>query len=115
MKTPQDSPAPFDQGLFLVHLNRGKELFDKRHFSEAAEELEEARRMRPSDENVLNLLGLVYFKNERYREADKIYTQLIEVNPDSDTLHFNQALVCFKLGHLDRAEAAFLRALELCL
>jgi uncharacterized protein (AIM24 family) len=109
---PEESPTPFDQGLFLVHLNRGKELFDKRQFSEAAEELEQARRMRPSDDTVLNLLGLVYFKNERYREADKIYTQLIEVNPDSEILHFNHGLVCFKSGHLDRAEAAILRALE---
>lgn len=113
MARSSDTPTPFDQGLFLVHLNRGKECFGKRNYGEAAQELNQARRMRPTDETVLNLLGLAYFKLEKYQESDKIYRQLIEVNSISDVLHFNQGLVCFKLGALDRAEAAFLRALEL--
>ncbi len=107
------SSTPFDQGLFLVHLNRGREHFDARNFADAAEELEEARRLRPGDDTVLNLLGLAYFKQEKYREADSVYRKLIELNPDSSTLFFNLGLVCFKLSDLDRAEATFLRALEL--
>jgi hypothetical protein len=107
------SSTPFDQGLFLVHLNRGREHFDARNFADAAEELEEARRLRPGDESVLNLLGLAYFKQEKYREADAVYRRLIELNPESATLYFNLGLVCFKLSDLDRAEATFLRTLEL--
>ena len=107
------SSTPFDQGLFLVHLNRGREHFDKRSFVDAAEELEEARRLRPDDDSVLNLLGLAYFKQEKYKEADSVYRKLIELNPESYTLHFNLGLVCFKTGDLDNAEATFLRALEL--
>jgi uncharacterized protein (AIM24 family) len=107
------SSTPFDQGLFLVHLNRGREHFDARNFADAAEELEEARRLRPNDDTVLNLLGLAYFKQEKFREADSVYRKLIELNPDSPTLFFNLGLVCFKLSDLDRAEATFLRALEL--
>ena len=107
------SSTPFDQGLFLVHLNRGREHFEARNFADAAEELEEARRLRPGDDTVLNLLGLAYFRQESYREADSVYRKLIELNPDSPTLFFNLGLVCFKLSDLDRAEATFLRALEL--
>ena len=107
------SSTPFDQGLFLVHLNRGREHFDRRNFIDAAEQLEEARRLRPDDDSVLNLLGLAYFKQEKYRESDAVYRKLIEINPDSYTLHFNLGLVCFKMGDLDNAEAIFLRALEL--
>lgn len=107
------SSTPFDQGLFLVHLNRGREHFDKRSFGDAAEELEEARRLRPDDDSVLNLLGLAYFKQEKYKEADSVYRKLIELNPESYTLHFNLGLVGFKTGDLDNAEAIFLRALEL--
>ena len=69
--------------------------------------------MRLDDETVMNLLGLAYFKQENFRQADDIYRKLIETNPDSYTLHFNLGLICFKLGDLDRAEATFLRALEL--
>ncbi len=107
------SSTPFDQGLFLVHLNRGREHFDKRSFVDAAEELEEARRLRPDDDSVLNLLGLAYFKQEKYKDADSVYRKLIELNPESYTLHFNLGLVCFKTGDLDNAEAIFLRVLEL--
>lgn len=107
------SSTPFDQGLFLVHLNRGREHFDRRSFADAAEELEEARRLRPDDDSVLNLLGLAYFKQEKYKDADSVYRKLIELNPESYTLHFNLGLVCFKTGDLDNAEAIFLRALEL--
>jgi uncharacterized protein (AIM24 family)/Tfp pilus assembly protein PilF len=108
-----ESQTPFDQGLYLVHLNRGREHFEQRNFADAIQELDQARRLRPTDETVLNLLGLAYFKQEKYREADKVYNQLIDFNPGSDILYFNQGLVCFKLGALDRAEAAFLRALEI--
>jgi protein O-GlcNAc transferase len=107
------SSTPFDQGLFLVHRNRGREHFDKRSFGDAAAELEEARRLRPEDDSVLNLLGLAYFKQEKYKQADAVYRKLIDLNPESYTLHFNLGLVCFKTADLDNAEAIFLRALEL--
>lgn len=110
---PDNISAPFDQGLFLIHLNRGKEYLEKGNLPGAELELEEARRMRPSDDKVLNLLGLAYFKQEKYTEADEIYRLLILANPDSLPLHFNHGLICFKLGKLDQAEAAFLRALEI--
>jgi uncharacterized protein (AIM24 family) len=107
------APTPFDQGLFLVHLNRGMENFERRNFAIAERELEAARRMRPADQRVLNLLGLVYFKREKYTESAGIYRRLIDGNPDSYILHFNNGLICFKLGSLDQAEAAFLKALDL--
>ncbi len=89
------------------------ENFERRNFTVAERELEAARRMRPADQRVLNLLGLVYFKREKYNESASIYRALIDGNPDSYILHFNHALISFKLGSLDQAEAAFLKALDL--
>jgi uncharacterized protein (AIM24 family) len=105
--------GPFDQGLFLTHYNKGRELFEARRFDEAERQLEEAYLLRPRDPRVLNLLGLVYYRGDKLAKAEEIYRKLIAESPEAHTLHYNLGLVCFKLGRLDDAEAAFVKALEL--
>jgi len=105
--------APFDQGLFLTHFNKGKQLYDQRQFAEAEQQLEEAYLLRPRDPQVLNLLGLVYFKQEKLEKAEEIYRKLAAESPDAPTLFYNLGLICFKLNRLEEAESAFLKALEL--
>ena len=105
--------GPFDQGLFLTHYNKGRELFEARRFEEAERQLEEAYLLRPRDPRVLNLLGLVYFRGEKLSKAEEVYRKLIAESPDAHTLHYNLGLICFKLGRLEDAESAFLKALEL--
>jgi len=111
---PESSPrAPFDQGLFLTHLNKGKAHFDERRYEEAERELEEAYLLRPRDQKVLNLLGLVYFKQEKYDKAEEIYRKLVTESPEAHTLFYNLGLIHYKLNRLDEAETTFLKALEL--
>ena len=105
--------GPFDQGLFLTHYNKGRELFEARRFEEAERQLEEAYLLRPRDPRVLNLLGLVYYRGDKLGKAEEVYRKLIAESPEAHTLHYNLGLVCFKLGRLDDAEAAFVKALEL--
>src|SRR5262245_45206293 len=105
--------GPFDQGLFLAHFNKGKDLYDGRHYDEAERELEEAYLMRPRDARVLNLLGLVYFKQEKLDKAEEVYRKLVAESPEAHTLHYNLGLICFKLNRMEDAESAFLKALEL--
>ena len=105
--------APFDQGLFLAHFNKGKELYDERRFEEAERELEEAYLLRPRDQKVLNLLGLVYFKQEKLEKAEEVYRKLAAESPEAHTLYYNLGLIYFKLNRLEEAESAFLKALEL--
>ena len=105
--------GPFDQGLFLAHYNKGRELFEARHLDEAERQLEEAYLLRPRDPRVLNLLGLVYFRGEKLGKAEEVYRKLIAESPEAHTLHYNLGLICFKLGRLEDAESAFLKALEL--
>jgi uncharacterized protein (AIM24 family) len=105
--------GPFDQGLFLAHFNKGRELFEAKRYDEAERELEEAYLLRPRDPRVLNLLGLVYFRAEKLDKAEEVYRKLIAESPDAHTLHYNLGLICFKLGRLEDAESAFLKALEL--
>jgi uncharacterized protein (AIM24 family) len=105
--------APFDQGLFLTHLNKGKGYYDERRYEDAERELEEAYLLRPRDQKVLNLLGLVYFKEEKYEKAEEIYRKLVTESPDAATLHYNLGLIHYKLNRLEEAENTFLKALEL--
>ena len=105
--------APFDQGLFLTHLNKGKGFYEERRYEEAERELEEAYLLRPRDQKVLNLLGLVYFKQEKYDKAEEIYRKLVTESPEAHTLFYNLGLIHYKLGRMEEAETTFLKALEL--
>lgn len=113
---PERQPAvapPFDQGVFLLHYNRGREAFQEGRYAEARRELESAQRMRPDDADVLNLLGLVYFKTNAFPEAEVIYRRLIRENPNVFILHSNLGLILFKQGKHDEAETFLRRAIEL--
>lgn len=113
---PERDPAvapPFDQGVFLLHYNRGREAFQEARYAEARRELENAQRLRPDDADVLNLLGLVYFKTNAFPEAEVIYRRLAHENPNVFILHSNLGLILFKQGKLDESEHYLLRAIEL--
>jgi len=112
MPDPVVAP-PFDQGVFLLHYNRGREAFQEGRYAEARRELESAQRLRPEDSDVLNLLGLVYFKTNAFPEAEVIYRRLTTENPNVFILHSNLGLILFKQGKLDEAEKYLLRAIEL--
>jgi uncharacterized protein (AIM24 family) len=104
---------PFDQGVFLLHYNRGREAFQEGRTAEARRELEAAQRLRPDDADVLNLLGLVYFKTNAFPEAEVIYRRLIGENPNVFILHSNLGLILFKEGKHDEAEQFLRRAIDL--
>ena len=105
--------APFDQGVFLLHYNRGREAFQEARYAEARRELEAAQKLRPEDSDVLNLLGLVYFKTNAFPEAEVIYRRLAKENSGVFILHSNLGLILFKQGKLDEAEQFLLRAIDL--
>jgi uncharacterized protein (AIM24 family) len=112
MPDPVVAP-PFDQGVFLLHYNRGREAFQEGRYAEGRRELENAQRLRPDDSDVLNLLGLVYFKTNAFPEAEVIYRRLAQENPNVFILHSNLGLILFKQAKLEEAEQFLLRAVEL--
>ncbi len=108
-----DLAAPFNQGVFLLHYNRGREAYHEGRYAEARRELENAQKLRPDDPEVLNLLGLVYFKTNAFPEAEVIYRRLAKENPSVFILQSNLGLILFKQGKLDEAEEHLLRSVDL--
>ena len=114
MAADRDPVVPvFDHGVFLLHYNKGREAFQEGRYAEARRELENAQRMRPEHPDVLNLLGLVYFKTNSFPEAEVIYRRLANDNPNVFIVHSNLGLILFKQGKLDEAERFLQRAVEL--
>ncbi len=109
---PDATSGALDQGLFVGHFTRGKEFYDEHRYVEAERELEEAYVIRPRDPKVLNLLGVVYFKQQKLLKAEEVYQKLATDSPEAHTLFYNLGLIYFKLERLEEAEAALLKALD---
>ena len=75
--------------------------------------LEHVLKLAPENPQALKLLASANFKSEKYAEAAKLYTQLIETSPED--IEIILALgVCFHHEEdMETARACFKRALEL--
>ena len=82
-------------------------------FEDAWTELEQARTLRPQDEDVLNLVSVVEFKRGHYNEAARGRAPLLTDNPQSEVLRSNLGLILFKAGFLAEAELELRKAIEL--
>lgn len=92
-------PAPFfDHGLFLLHLNRGKEEMGRGHHEAARREFEEARRLRPRDPEVRLNLSITLFHLDQLVEAETMTRDLLAEHAESVPLLFNLGLILFKSG-----------------
>ncbi len=92
-------PAPFfDHGLFLLHLNRGKEEMGRGYHETARREFEEARRLRPRDPEVLLNLSITLFHLGQFEEAETMTRDLLAEHAESVPLLFNLGLILFKSG-----------------
>lgn len=113
MSTAAGDLPPVDQGLFLLHLNRARRGLRSGNFDAAWKELEQARGLRPRDEDVLSLVSVLEFKRGHYGEAAQAARSLVDDNPSSEVLRANLGLILFKAGQLAEAERALQQALEL--
>ncbi|MBI2838676.1 MAG: tetratricopeptide repeat protein [Acidobacteria bacterium] len=109
MTDTQVSPA-IDQGIFLLHRNKGREFFQRQQLADAERELEAAVRIRPEDELVLNLLGMVYFRLNKLDQAREIYEKLIPGNPSVYSLRSNLGLIYLKKNQYSEAQIHFVEA-----
>jgi hypothetical protein len=103
----------FDQGLFLLHLNRGKDLVRRGEHDAARRELEDARQLRPRDPEVAANLSLALFHLGHFEDAERLTRELLAAHPDSAPLLFNLGLILWKAGRDEEAKAPLARVVEL--
>lgn len=107
-------PAPFfDHGLFLLHLNRGKEEMARGHHEAARREFDEAQRLRPQDPEVLLNLSITLFHLGQYAVAEERTRELLGEHDESVPLLFNLGLILFKSGRDAEAKEPLERVLSL--
>jgi uncharacterized protein (AIM24 family) len=113
VETAAGELSSVDQGLFLLHLNRARKGVREGRLEEAWDQLDQAKSIRPRDEDVLNLLSLLEFKRGHYNEAANAARTLLSDNPTSEVLRANLGLILFKAGFLAEAELELRKAIEL--
>jgi len=113
MEHSRREAPPFDQGIFLLHLNKGRDALRNGNVATARAELRTALSIRPDDEDVRNLLSVVCFKAGDFEEAEKLTRRLVAENPESAILRSNLGIILVKTGSIDAAEAELRRAVEL--
>jgi hypothetical protein len=91
----------------LAHVARGSEHLRADRLEDASAEL------KPGDGRIMNLLGLTYFRLGRYPDAQTIYAELVERQPQDASLRLNLGLVHLKRGEVDHAIRELTRAREL--
>jgi hypothetical protein len=107
-------PAPFfDHGLFLLHLNRGKEEMARGHHEAARREFDEAQRLRPQDPEVLLNLSITLFHLGQFGPAEERTRELLQEHEESVPLLFNLGLILFKSGRDLEAKDPLERVLAL--
>ena len=103
----------FDQGLFLLHLNRGKEEMRRGQYDSARREFEAAQQFRPHDPDVVSNLSFSLFHLGNYEDAERITRELLTSHSDSVPLLFNLGLILFKTERHSEAREPLERVLEI--
>jgi tetratricopeptide (TPR) repeat protein len=73
----------------------------------------ESVRLNPSNENVLNRLGMVYMQLNLYDAAHKVLQSAVELNPKLSFAWHNLGSICFLKGNLKKAERYYKKAISL--
>jgi tetratricopeptide (TPR) repeat protein len=67
----------------------------------------------PNHFNTLNLLGSAYYTKREYAKSAASYERAVQISPETAEVHRNLGLACLETEEMDKAEAAFRKAVEL--
>lgn len=100
-------------GVIAQALAQAQALVRSNQDAAAANVLNIVLRTHPDSERLLNFLGTIYFKLNKFREAEVVYKKLLSGNPQVPSLHANLGLIYIKSNRSAEAEAQLAKALSL--
>ncbi len=88
------------------------ELLQKKDYAEARKILEETLGINPGDLNAKTLLAAVLIYEKKYDEAEQIYSELQQIDPENIGLFWNSAEIDFLRGRYAAAREKLQKLLE---
>lgn len=92
-----------DSTCFEAHLGLGLLAFEASNFSESLKNCEQAKKLRPLDQNLMALLGKNYFNLKRYDDAEIALKTVLSLNNSLPDEMLYLALTLQKKGNYDEA------------
>jgi len=99
--------APAANNLAYILASRDESL------NEALELAQKAKEKLPDNPNIMDTLGLVYFKKGLYDNAIAEFNDAAEKLPDNATVRFHLGMAYYKKGENEKAKEALEKALSL--
>ena len=72
----------------------------------------EAKKISANNPEILNLLGLIYFRQKKYPHAEKAFRQAIEIDPKGSEVYNNLGTLYYEQKEYKKAKQSFEQALE---
>ena len=98
------NPARSEAASNLSHV---RELIQQGQFEQAKSLIEDQLKVRPSDVEAYNLLGIVETNEKNYSQAEEAFQQALHIDPGSKTTHNNLGNLYVAQQKLDLAEREF--------
>ena len=103
-------PGSPGQALPAASLETGLQLLRKGDVKGAEPHLLGALKQAPGDRRILEALGSIYARSDRYRQADESFRAALRIDPASPGARLGLAAVCIDTGRYDEARALLAEA-----
>ncbi|MDR0551190.1 MAG: AAA family ATPase [Spirochaetaceae bacterium] len=97
--------AQADKTMRASEYNLGRIAFEQGRYSEAAKRFEKIVKGDPKNAMAMKALAYTYIKMAKLEDAEKIYTQVLELEPESGDEGYNYSLILFALEKYAECEA----------
>lgn len=104
------SPGPTGKALPAASLETGLQLLRKGDLEGAEPHLAGALKQAPGDRRILEALGSIYARTDRFRQADESFRAALRIDPAALGARLGLAAVCIDTGRYDEARALLAEA-----